>query len=134
MKQLLFVFLLALTLGACKKKETVTTTPEATTTETTAAPATESNATPTAVDANLDKGVQEIMNAWNLYVQDYETAVKAKDATKLSELTSQLQAIQGKTAEIIKMAKVNNAETADKVTAFMNEKMAQITKIAQSMK
>lgn len=134
MKQLLFVFLLALTLGACKKKETATVTPEATTTATTATTATETNATPTAVDANLDKGIQEIMNAYNQYVVSYENALKSKDPKALSDLTAQLQTLQAKSQEIINSAKLSNPEAADKLTAFMTEKMAQIKKIAENTK
>ena len=94
MKQLFFMLMIALTLGACKKKETVTTTTEdgtMTTTTTT----TVTDATPTAVDPNLDQSIQEVMNAWNQYVMDYEKAVKEKNSAALTELNTRLQSIQG---------------------------------------
>lgn len=130
MKQLFFVLMIALSLGACKKKETVTTTPEDGTMTTTTTTTTTSDATPTAVDPNLDQSVKELMNSWNQYMVDYEKAVKAKDAAALTDLNNRLQTIKAKSAELVTSAKINSAETAEKMEAFMKEKLDQIQKIS----
>lgn len=127
MKQLFFILMIALSLGACKKKETVTTTTDDGTVTTTT---TTTNATPTAVDKNLDSDVQDIMNAYNQYVMDYEKAVKEKNQAALTELNSRLQTIQRKGELIKENAKIQSAETADKLGAFMKEKGEQIQKIS----
>jgi len=127
MKQLFFVLMIALSLGACKKKETVTTTRDEGTVTTTT---TTTNSTPTAVDKNLDSDVQDIMNAYNQYVVDYEKAVKEKNSAAMTELNTRLVKLQAKGQEVFNNAKVESAETADKLGAFMKEKGEQIQKIS----
>ena len=97
---------------------------------TTTTTTTTSDATPTAVDPNLDQSVKELMNSWNQYMVDYEKAVKAKDAAALTDLNNRLQTIKAKSAELVTSAKINSAETAEKMEAFMKEKLDQIQKIS----
>ncbi|MCA0334183.1 MAG: hypothetical protein LCH44_09565 [Bacteroidetes bacterium] len=124
MRTLGFLFLLLLSLASCKKASTATE-PAATQTETTTAAEVGEATGITSDDIN-----QYIASYDNL-LNEYKTALQAKDATALTNLTTKFTEL---TAQGDKAVQEATGENQQKLIQIMKEKAAEFTAISQGTK